>query len=92
MENSRMVTLEQALSAQRSLREAAGLPPEEFPLAAFVGMVSDEIESLRKLGRSDDEIAAIVQRSSSIQVRGEEIALYYAPAGQRHSAARGEPV
>ncbi len=76
--------LEEAIKAQKSLREAAGLEPEEFPIQAFVGMISDEIESLRKRGRSDDEIAAIIQRNSSIEITAAEIAENYASPEQRH--------
>ncbi len=43
--------IEQALRAQKALREAAGLGPEMFPVEAFVGMISDEIEQLRSQGR-----------------------------------------
>lgn len=89
MQNSGMISLEQALSAQRALRQSAGLPEEEFPASAFVGMISDEVEALRKRGRSDDEIAAIVQGSSSIRITGEDIARYYAPPEQRHQHGEG---
>ena len=40
-------SLEQAIRAQKALRDAAGLSPEMFPVQAFVGMISDEIEKLR---------------------------------------------
>lgn len=45
--------IDQALRAQRALREAAGLGPEMFPIEAFVGMISDEIEQLRARGKTD---------------------------------------
>jgi hypothetical protein len=48
MNKGKMYPVEEALKAQRSLRDAAGLEPEQFPIRAFVGMISDEIESLRK--------------------------------------------
>ncbi len=76
--------LEEALKAQRSLRDAAGLDPEEFPIQAFVGMISDEIESLRNLGKSDDQIASIVRQNSNIEISAAEIAQYYATPAQRH--------
>ena len=63
MTKPKLYTLDEALKAQTALRAQAGLGPEMFPLEAFVGMISDEIESLRKCGKSDDEIAA-VSRSS----------------------------
>ena len=84
MSAPRMYSIEEALKAQRSLREAAGLGPEQFPLQAFVGMVSDEIESLRQRGKSDEEIAAIIQQNSSITISAAEIAENYAPPEERH--------
>jgi len=76
--------VEEALKAQKSLRQAAGLEPEQFPVEAFVGMISDEIELLRKRGKSDEEIAAIVENSSAIRVTASEIAENYAEPEQRH--------
>ncbi len=46
------LTGQQAADAQTALRQALGLPPEQFPLQAFVGMVSDEIEQLRSKGET----------------------------------------
>ena len=79
-----MYPIEEALKAQRALRSSAGLGPEMFPVQAFVGMISDEIESLRKQGQSDDEIAALIRKSSAIEITGAEIAEYYAPPEERH--------
>lgn len=83
MSPGRMYPVEEAIKAQKSLREAAGLEPEQFPVQAFVGMISDEIESLRKRGRSDEEIASIIRDNSSIQISAEEIADHYASPEQR---------
>lgn len=76
-------TLEEALKAQKALRAAANLAPECFPIPAFVGMVSDEIEQLRKQGKSDGDIAGIIAANSSIQVTPEEIMEHYAPPEMR---------
>ncbi|HEY0785032.1 MAG TPA: hypothetical protein VGD62_04125 [Acidobacteriaceae bacterium] len=76
--------VEEALKAQKSLREAAGLGPEQFPIQAFVGMISDEIETLRKRGQSDAEVAAIIQNSSAIEITAAEIEENYAAPEQRH--------
>jgi hypothetical protein len=76
--------VEEALKAQKSLRDAAGLEPEEFPVEAFVGMISDEIESLRERGMSDDEIALIIRRHSAIDISGSEISEFYASPEARH--------
>ncbi len=77
------VSLDAALQAQSALRNEGGLEPETFPVADFVGMISDEIEHLRKLGRTDDEIAGIISAKSPIQITGPTIARYYASPEQR---------
>jgi hypothetical protein len=79
--------VEEAVKAQEALRTAAGLGPEMFPLQAFVGMISDEIDLLRKCGKSDEQIAALVCRNSSIQITAEEITQNYASPEDRHQTA-----
>ena len=75
--------VEEAVKAQKGLREAAGLGPEQFPIEAFVGMISDEIDQLRSRGRSDEEIAAIVESNSAIKISAAEIAEHYASPERR---------
>jgi hypothetical protein len=77
-------SVEEAIRAQRALRELAGLGPEMFPVQAFVGMISDEVEALRRQGRSDEEIAAVIQANSKIAITPAEIAAYYASPEERH--------
>jgi hypothetical protein len=76
--------LEEALRAQKALREMAGMGPEMFPMPAFVGMISDEIEVLRGRGHDDEAIARTITANSQIAITAEEIAAYYAPADERH--------
>lgn len=78
--------VDQAVRAQKALRDAAGLGPEMFPIQAFVGMISDEIEQLRSQGKADDEIARIITANSSIEITGSEIAENYAPPEDRRQA------
>lgn len=86
MQNLKTFPIEEALQAQQSLRAAAGLEPEQFPIEAFVGMISDEIELLREQGRSDAEIAAMIRDNSAIEISGEEIRDHYAPPRARRPA------
>ena len=72
MQQGRMYPVDEAIRAQTALRTAAGLGAEQFPIQAFVGM------------KSDTEIAAIIQASSSIQITPEEIAANYATPEERH--------
>jgi hypothetical protein len=76
--------VEQALRAQKALREAAGLGPEMFPIGAFVGMISDEVETLRSQGKTDEDIASLIHAHSEIQITASEIAENYASPDQRH--------
>ena len=77
-------SLEEALRAQRALRDLAGLAPEQFPVEAFVGMISDEVETLRKQGVSDERIAETIRAHSAIEITPEQIADNYASPEQRH--------
>ena len=78
-------TGQQAADAQTALRKALGLPPEQFPLPAFVGMVSDEIEQLRAVGQSNDQIAAIISQVTGVTISAEAIATFYAsPEARGH--------
>lgn len=84
MEEMKSYPVEEAVQAQKALRTLAGLGPEEFPIQAFVGMISDEIEQLRNLGHSDDEIAKVIRTNSKIEITGAEIAENYASPEARH--------
>lgn len=75
--------IQEALKAQTALRDAAGLPAELFPIQAFVGMISDEIDALRAKGIDDDGIAAIICDHSSIQITSQEIHDHYASPESR---------
>ena len=79
-------SLEQAIRAQKALRDAAGLGPEMFPVQAFVGMISDEIEELRSQGKSDQDIATLIAANSKIQITAAEIAEHYASPDDRHQS------
>jgi hypothetical protein len=82
--DQRHYPVEEALKAQKALRQVAGLAPEMFPVPAFVGMISDEIESLRNLGTTDEEIVGLIHQHSSIEITEKDISQYFVPAEQRH--------
>lgn len=84
MPDQTQYSLEEALKAQRALRSAAGLAPETFPKQAFVGMISDEIECLRARGKSDSDIASLIQQNSAIEITPDEIVQFYASPEERH--------
>jgi hypothetical protein len=76
-------SVEEAVRAQKALRELAGLGPETFPVQAFIGMISDEVETLRRQGRSDEEIAQTIAKNSKIEITAGEIGEYYASPEER---------
>lgn len=76
---NKQYSVEEAVKAQKALRAPAGLGAEQFPIQAFVNMISDEIESLRKRGKSDEDIAALVRENSAIEITADDIAKNYAP-------------
>ena len=78
-----MYPVEEAVRAQKALRDAAGLGPEMFPVQAFVGMISDEVEQLRHRGKSDEEIASLIEANSEIRITAAEIAENYASPEER---------
>ena len=75
-----------AIQAQKALRDLAGLQPETFPIEAFVGMISDEIEQLRSQGHTDEEIARVISSNSKIEISASEIAANYATPEDRHQS------
>lgn len=83
--DGRTYPIEEALRAQNALRQMAGLEREQFPVAAFVGMISDEIEILRRQGRTDQQIADAISQHSSIEITSDDIAANYATPEERHA-------
>ena len=83
MSEAKTYRLDDALKALGGLREAAGQGPEMFPVEAFVGMISDEVETLRAQGKSDEEIVGLVRSSSGIELSVEELRQNYASPERR---------
>ena len=51
------------LHAREALRDALGLGPEVFETAGFIAKLDDEISQLRRVGRSDADIAALIAKA-----------------------------
>ena len=85
-EQGRTYPLAEAIQAHKALREMAGLGPEMVPIHAFVGMISDEVEALRKQGHSDQAIAETIKAHSKIEITAAEITENYASPVQRHGS------
>lgn len=70
-----MFSSDDLVRAQRALRSALGVGPESLSLPAFLGMLGDEIGQLRRIGRSDADIAALVGDAIGRAVAAEAIGL-----------------
>jgi len=82
-QSDKLYPVEEAVKAQKALRAYGEQEPETFPIQAFVGMISDEIEHLRKRGHCDEEIAKVITANSDIEITASEIAENYAPPEDR---------
>ena len=82
--DDRKFSAQEAVAVQREMRRSLGLGAEEFPLPAFVGMISDEIEQLRAAGRSDADIAGMIKATIGRDVLPGDLAAHYASAEARH--------
>ncbi len=59
---------EEATRAQHALRSAMGLEPVAMSLPALIDRLAAEIGQLRKIGRSDEEIAAMISAATGRQL------------------------
>ena len=53
-------TSEEVQRARQALRSEMGLGADTLPSATFIGMLADEIDQLRRIDKSDAEIAALI--------------------------------
>lgn len=83
VEQTTTFSAEDAVAVQRELRRSLGLAAETFPLPAFIGMISDEIEQFRGAGRSDDDVVAVIKGTLGRDIAAQEIAEHYAPPEAR---------
>lgn len=79
----------EAVAVQEELRRSLALAPEQFPLPAFIGMISDEIDQFRDAGRSDADIVALIKSTIGRDVTLGDIKRFYAPPQARYS---GDPL
>lgn len=79
----------QAIAVQEEMRRSLKLEPEEqFPLPAFIGMISDEIDQFRHSGHSDAEIVALIKSTIGRDINLADIERFYAPPQSRYA---GDP-
>ena len=89
MEKEETFSAQEAVAVQRELRRSMGLGAESFPLPAFIGMISDEVEQFRAAGKSDVDVAAVIKSVIGREVKPEDIAKFYAPAEERRHGEHG---
>ena len=69
-----MFTAEDGVKAQGALRAAMGIGPESLALPAFLATLGTEIEQLRRVGKSDGEIAGLVGQAIGKPVAADALA------------------
>jgi hypothetical protein len=74
---------QEAVAVQRELRRSLGMDAERFPLPAFVGMISDEIDQFRDAGKSDADIVAVIKSTIGRDITPWDIKAHYAPPEAR---------
>ncbi len=79
---------EEAMLAQRALREAMSLGPETFDAAEFIAMLSDEIAQLHRIGTDDAAIAAMISAAIGREVSAASVARHHASSSQAARTAR----
>ena len=89
MSEDQTFSIQEAVAVQRELRRTLGLGEESFPLPAFVGMISDEIEQFRAAGKSDADIADVIKNTVGRDVNPDTIAQFYAPPEDRRGGGHG---
>ena len=77
-------TLDEAIKAQRGLREALGLGEERFEMSEFVEMISDEIEQMRDAGKTNDDIVGIVAQATGHRMDASDLDRHYIAPEDRH--------
>jgi|GEM_PF-5612630 len=70
-------SLDQAMKAQAALRTAAGEGEEFFDEQQLVGMLSDEIRTLRTSGSTDEEIVALLKAKADLDVDADTLGRFY---------------
>jgi hypothetical protein len=83
MSDDSIFNLAEAMAVQKGLREAAGSEEEIIYLSDVIGMSSDSIDKLREQGRSDGDIAALIQSISGKPVTAEDVEHYYLSPEER---------
>ncbi|MDY6923166.1 MAG: hypothetical protein SWI22_04295 [Pseudomonadota bacterium] len=77
-------TLDEAIAAQRSLRQVLGLGEERFEVSEFVQMISDEIEQMRDTGKTNDDIADVVAEATGHRIDPADLDRHYVSAEHRY--------
>ena len=67
---------------QRLLREAANEPVESFETEAAMGTLSEEIDTLRRNGMTNDDIAALLTQGAGATITAEQVAQLYGAASE----------
>lgn len=82
-------SIDEAIKAQRALRQTLGLGDERFEVSEFVEMISDEIEQMKADGKSSVDIVAVVADATGHHIDPADIDRHYVAPEQRHGGDAG---
>jgi hypothetical protein len=76
-------SVDDVVLAQNEMRYIFGFPEQRFSFSTFIGMLSDEIEQMRRAGYTDETVAQTVSRAKGQSVEASDVQRYYLSVEER---------
>ena len=73
--------------AQSEMRHILGLPEPRFSFPTFIGMLSDEIEQMRRAGHTNEMVAQTINRATGQSIKAIDVQRHYLPVEERERPA-----
>jgi hypothetical protein len=73
--------------AQNEMRHILGLPEPRFSFPTFIGMLSDEIEQMRRAGHTNEMVAQTISRATGHSIEAIDVQRHYLPVEERGRTA-----
>ena len=69
--------------AQNEMRHILSLPEPRFSFPTFIGMLSDEIEQMRRAGHANEMVAKTISRATGQSIEAIDVQRHYLPVEER---------
>lgn len=76
-------SIDDVVLAQNEMRHMLCLPDPQFSMPTFIGMLSDEIEQMRRAGHTDELVAETIRRATGQHVEAGDVGRYYLSIEER---------